>query len=762
MVTAAVASLSALTLLCLFRDLPPPGWGVVGLLLLPPLLRLPRLAPLAAVPPLLFLGLLVADQRIQARLPESLAGVDLIVTGVVEETPLREERVARFSFRSEAMNREGITWPGGRLRLAWYRAPDLLPAAGERWRLRVRLKPPAGTLNPGGFDYERWLFRHGFVATGYVREGEGTRRLASAPPGWRRWRAGVLASVRRAVGDHPAAGVVEALTLGERGRITAAQWELFAVTGTTHLVAISGLHVGLVSGLLFLVTGRLWRTSARLCLWCPAPRAAAVAAVAGALAYAALAGFTIPTRRAALMVVVAMAAIATGRVVSPPSLLAVALLAVLATEPLAPLDPGFWLSFGAVAAILWALRGRLRPARGWRAALRVQLAVAVGLLPLTLWFFQRGAPISPLANLLAVPVVGLLVVPLLLSGLLTMAFLPAIAGTLILGGAEVMAILMRLLGWLGERAPEGWLQLQPSLWAVLAALSGSAILLGPMVRSLWPAALVLTLPLFLAGHDRPVAGTFRAAVLDVGQGLAVVVETARHLLVYDAGPRLSPRLDAGRNVVLPYLRWRGWRRVDTLVVSHEDNDHSGGAAALLDAMEVGRLLTGTPGGWLPGGMVCEKGDGWEWEGVRFQFLHPPPRATLSSANDRSCVLRVTASGGSLLLPGDIQGRGERMLLGEGGYLPRTEVVVSPHHGSATSSSPAWVGALRPGYVIHSTGYRNRWHFPRPEVSRRYREAGAQSWNTADQGMVLVEVKEAGVEVSGWRSRAARFWNRRPR
>ena len=738
-------------------QLPDPRWA----LMLAPACwaarRRPRLQPA-----LWFLAgaawfVLRAHWVLSAGLPAELAGRDLWVEGRVAGIPVANARGLRFELETESLalagGGPGRAGPEGRplrLRLFYYRPPRA-PAAGERWRLKVRLRPPQGFYNPGGFDYEAWLFVRRVRATGYVRPDPANRRLDSGV-GVDRLRQDLVEGIHRAAGGRAAAGLLAALAAGERSGITPDQWETAVATGTSHLLAISGLHVGLVAGWAFFLARWLWN----LCgggRWLAAPRAAAPLALGLGGAYALLAGFGIPTQRALVMLAVWLGAVAAGRAVEPARGLALAAVAVLAFDPLAVLSAGFWLSFAAVAVILLAL-GAGRGGPSWRRWWRVQWAVSLGLAPVLLLWFGQVSLAAPLANLLAVPVVGLWVVPLALAGsALLLAGQGGTAQPLLAGAAWALELLWQVLAWLGEGEWARWWRPAPPAWLALAAFGGLALWWrGAGLPGRW-AALAWALPLFLWQPPRPAAGTFWFTLLDVGQGLAAVVRTRHHALVYDTGARFSERFDAGRAVLVPYLRQAGIRRVDLLVVSHGDNDHIGGAASLVAALPVARVLSSVPRR-LPGARTCRAGQAWRWDGVDFRILSPPP-GRAGAGNDASCVLRVAAPGASLLLPGDIEAAAEARLLAAG---PAARVLVAPHHGSRTSSTAAFVGAVAPEVVLFPAGRRNPYGHPHPAVVARYRAAGARLYQSGCHGALELRFRDGRPELRAHRLRRPRPWH----
>lgn len=704
---------------------------------------------------------LAAAALLQQELPAALEGEDVILEGVVASIPEPDGQRIRFLFQSERLFHQGDEGMApGRVRLSWYRPYPVLEA-GQRWRLQVRLKRPHGMANPGTFDYEGWLFQQGIRATGYVRGGDATLLLAqdSGRVPLQRLRQRLHAQLGALSGGHDLTGLVAALALGERQGLTREQWQRLRATGTNHLVAISGLHVGIVAGLLFFLVRRLWPWAERL----PAPKAAALAALAAAACYAALAGFSVPTQRALLMVAVAMLALFSQRAVRPARVLALALLAVLLLDPLAVLAPGFWLSFGAVAVILYGMGGRLGAAGWWWRWGRVQLLVALGLAPLLAVFFQQVPLVAPLANLLAVPWVSLLVVPLVLLGtaLAPLASLPA--GWALQAALWALDVLWWWLELCAGLVPAEWSVLAAAPWTVLPAGLGIAWLLAPRG---WPArwlGLLWLLPMLLVRPATPPSGEAWVTVLDVGQGLAVLVRTAGHVLLYDTGPRFGPDSDAGEMVVVPVLRHLGVRRLDALVLSHGDSDHAGGASAVFEAIPVGRFLSGASGR-LPWAEhePCRRGQRWHWDGVEFEVLFPPPEGRgRGKGNHGSCVLRITAADTSLLLTGDIEAAAERELLAGAPQALAVEVLVAPHHGSKTSSTAPFVTAVAARHVLFSVGYRNRYGLPHPAVAARYREMGAELHTTAARGALTLRLGGAALAVESWRQQARRYWSSAP-
>ncbi len=704
-------------------------------------------------------ALWAATERLDDLLPPALEGTDLTVEGVVVGLPQTFDRGVRFDFAvGPAAVTDNIELPA-KVRLSWYYNPSPV-RSGQRWRLTVRLKRPHGMMNPGGFDYERWLFLHRIGATGYVRQSPNNRLMDErAGSLLSLWRQTLADDVTSALADHPMSGIIKALTIGERSAVTPDQWRLFRRTGTAHLMAISGLHIGLVAGLTFFLTRRAWSLSGVLRY--PPPRAAALAAFVSALFYAAIAGFAIPTQRALIMIAVVMGGLLFQRAIKPFHGLTVALLLIVLIDPFAALSPGFWLSFSAVALILFAMAGRVGSERYWHSAARIQWVTALGLMPIVLLFFQQASLIAPIANLIAVPLVSLLVVPASLAGVLLLTVLPA-AGRFVLAAVEwVLEWLSRFLTVLSDLPFAQWTHSLVPLWVLPFACIGVLLFISPRgIPGRWLGVVLFT-PLIFVAVPRPDRGNIQLTLLDVGQGLAAVVQTAHHVLVFDTGARYSDRFDMGSAVIEPFLHAHAVEKIDMLVVSHGDNDHIGGAEALLGSFAVGPVLTSVPERMAyAGATFCRSGQAWNWDGVHFQMLSPsqPP---LPDDNDNSCVLHIIAPGGSILLTGDIEQAAEKRLLQQYGEALASDVLVLPHHGSNTSSTVAFLKAVMPRYALVPAGYRNRYGFPSKSVMRRLGRLQSEVLDTAHSGAILVEIdaQEGVLWPEAYRQRYGKYYHR---
>ncbi len=743
--------------------------GVCALLLIPELPPFPAVALLLSAlaglwlwrhPAVFFvLGFAFAfwrvEQVLEHTLPPALEGETVVLSGQVVALPMRTPTRLRFRFRVQEMA-DTRAWQG-LLLLSWYNeaAPTLLP--GEWWQLHVRLKQPHGMANQGGFDYEAWLLQNHIRATGYVREHPGNIRIAPARGRYPdRLRQRCLEALKTVLQGHPQAALIYALTLGERGHISAAQWQTLRRTGTTHLLAISGLHIGMIALLAIWASRLLWLA------W-PGPRPAAprfalYAALPSACLYALLAGFTLPTQRALVMLLILSLGSLAGRRIPASITLLLALTAVLLLDPLAPLSAGFWLSFGMVSMLVFGLASRpTRHAGLWRRWGRAQWLASLILLPLMAAWFRQYPLLSLPCNLLAVPWVGFISLPLSLVGLLLLPVWNSGAVLVLDMAGFSLDILWRLLSssaaWgllLELPQPPLLALLLGSLCALLLSLPGGALPTLPLLAG------VLTL--LMPATARPAHGDLYLTLLDAGQGLAVVARTRRHVLVYDTGATLSEQLSVAEAVLLPYLSALGVRRPDRLIISHSDNDHAGGLAAV-QARYPGLQPISGEAERLPGARPCLDGQAWSWDGVRFAFLHPDSTVHPRS-NDRSCVLRITAHGRSVLLPGDIEETAEYALLRRHGHRLGATVLVIPHHGSRTSSSLRFVDAVRPDLVLVPVGYRNRFGFPKADIIERYTRLGGRILSTVETGMIEVRLQRAGMYVSAHRWQR-RWWRHQP-
>lgn len=705
--------------------------------------------------PAVLLGVLYSHffvmQRIDNVLPKALEQQDLALDITISDVPVDRGHYRRST---ATVNHHPFLH---KVLLNWY--GERQPAACERWQLTVRLKRPHGLANPGAFDYALYLLEQGIQGKGYVRE---ARRLATGRDCLGRLRSNWHDYLLAALPESQAVWLI-ALSTGDKSRLTREQYRLLQRAGINHLFVISGLHIGLAAGLVYgLVTG-IRRIGGGLLYngdWRPV---AAIAAMLAALAYAALAGFTLPAQRAVIMVVVFLAGAVAGVSVSLWRRYWLAMTAVLLYNPLAAANIGFALSFAAVAVLL-LLGHSFRPGRPGRLGhlrwlWRTQWMIALGLAPFLLMFFGQASLLAPIVNLLAIPVVSLLVVPLVLLAFLAW-LLAGSAGWAVVAANQLVQWLLGLIGAFDAvmqplLAPvAGWSPGTPGL-LIITVMAG-LLLMPPLVRGRAVSVALLALLLLLAEPPRPPQGGVFVDVIDVGQGLSVLLTTKDHALLYDTGSAWEHGSMA-EFAVLPLLRQRGIAALDTLLLSHFDNDHAGGREVIRQALPVGRVLASSQRAGVD--KTCRRGDSWLWDGVRFSILHPPATGDFPAANNQSCVLLVEAGGRQLLLPGDIDRQTEMAMLKS---LPASEtldvdVLLAPHHGSRSSSSWALLAQSRNARVIFSSGYLNRYRHPHPSVLERYRQGRRPIFNTAVDGAVQLAVSpDGGLHVEAFRQRYADY------
>lgn len=789
-----------------------------------PAWRMAGLAAAGALAGFLWAALL-AHYYLREELPPAWEGRDITLIGTIDSLPNRFERGIRFNFSVERVLPEGGEGGGegdaaavipvvpSRLALSWYggfrgedteTVPGLLP--GERWQLTVRLRRPHGNANPHGFDYEVWLLEQGLRATGTVRPdrrlNHKNRQLDDFVPGFsnavERSRHWLRERIVTALPGQQYAGVIVALVVGDQRAIAQSDWQVFNRTGIGHLISISGLHITMVAGLFAGLFGFLWRrsffTRAQLPLLLPTQKAAALAGVAMALTYVLLAGFGVPAQRTLYMLTVVALALWFDRLTSVSHVLCLALGVVIFLDPWAVLWPGFWLSFGAVAAILYTGVGRVAMPRvmapehaaaaaartgrradavaplrqRWQAlreslrqAGRTQYAVTLGLVPLTMLLFGQVSLVSPVANALAIPLVSFIVTPAALVG----SVLPApLSGWILVAAHECVVWLAQAMAWLAALPAAVWSAPLPAWGIFAAALAGTAWLLAPRGWPLRWLGLAGWLPLLLNVPAAPQAGQLWVTAFDVGQGTALLIETPGRRLLYDTGPVYSPDSDGGSRVILPYLKARGINRLDAMVVSHSDTDHAGGALSLLDEIAVG---------WVSSSMAddsqiaraaaehrrCQAGQAWEWDGMRFEMLHPSPESYDNphlKPNSRSCTLKISHGAHAILLPGDVERIDEAELLEAQGERLRATVLLAPHHGSGTSSTRNFLQAVAPQLALFQVGYRNRYQHPKREVYERYGDLGIHRLRSDESGAVTLRFGKA-MEVAEYRGEHARYW-----
>jgi competence protein ComEC len=742
-----------------------------------------------------------AEIRLADALPTELEDVELMIHGVVRGLPSSTSGIAstgwRFSFEIEQAAMPGDAMAERALQvptlvsLGWYdkasaddTEPAPAPVPGERWQLLVKLRRPHGNANPFGFDAESWMLEQGLRATGAVRASEENRRMdafvMSATSMVDRARYRIGQHIEHALPGAKYAQVMVALVVGDQRGIDADDWQVFTRTGVGHLISISGLHITMLAALAASSASLLWRfavLSRTISGQAWGRRQwAAVAGMAAASIYTLLAGAAVPAQRTLWMLCVVAAASLWNHGSRMTHVLSLSLLVVIALDPWSVLAPGFWLSFVAVACLMYSdsqtadpptqasIAGRIGAKwagviSGLKSGARAQGAVTLGMLPVTLVFFQQVSLISPIANAIAIPVVSAVVTPAAILGGLTGTDLPLHLAH------QLFAWLGAALQWMSAWSYAGMEWPAPSVTAVILSMMGLAWLGAPVgVPGRW-AGLALLAPLLFTRHPPPSQNSFRATVFDAGQGMAVLVETAKHQMMYDTGPQYGDQADAASRVLVPHLRALGITRLDLLVVSHRDLDHAGGAKSLLALRKVDRILTSIEPGdrMLPRDVHfdrCVAGEHWSWDGVEFEILHPATQdyAHSASTNARSCVLRIGGSAGSMLLAGDIEAEQEQALLArEPGHKLHVSALLVPHHGSLTSSTPAFVEVVSPEIAIFQAGWKNRFGHPRAPVVARYEAVGSRLLRTADDGLLTLEFAPGNVQITQWREFHARYW-----
>lgn len=714
-----------------------------------------------------FLGfawaLISAHYKLQHNLPTALEGQTLIVTGRIASIPEYHQRHLRFDFLISKMAMQSSIHYPLRVRLTAYQYGNAnkLPVLqkGEQWQFAIRLKRPRGFWNPGSFDYQGELFQKNIQATGYIVNNFSARLIsrASLHDAMDNLREKLTQNIRQALKNSPLIGLISALATGIRYEITEAQWQVMRGTGTNHLFAISGLHLAFIAGIIYFITRCCCYLVPYFTLTIPAIHIAAVLTGVFAIFYAALAGFALPVQRALLMLFVFLGANLLRRHLAFAYALYCSLFAILVYAPFSVLSASFWLSFVAVAFILYASLGRLRPMQAWRSWGRIQCSVGLGLIPFSLLFFQQIAWVSFAANLVAIPAIGFIILPLVLLGSFLSIIVPFWGNALLILAERLLGLLWQILTSL---ATWQWAQYMASIttpFLFIASLVGLFILLAPPGVPGRYMGFVYLLPLFLWKPAGPRSGEIWFSLLDVGQGLATVIRTQHHTCIYDTGP--SRPFDAGRTVLLPFLRTFNIQKLDMLIVSHGDDDHSGGAKSLLQQMPVSHILSSVPEKFSPKlARFCHEKMRWQWDHVHFEILYPPENASYVG-NNSSCVLRVSNSNGSILLTGDIEKHGESYLVKAMGDRLASDIIVVPHHGSKTSSSVEFVNNIHPHIALFATGYRNQYRFPHISVIKQYRQRHVILYDTAVDGAVTIKLNPVSerIQIETYRQTHRHFW-----
>ncbi len=717
----------------------------------------------------LLLSTSVAQNQLTKRLASELEGQDILLQGRVVGVPNARSDGARFRFKIETASLktepERFLDLNGIVRLGWFQNQQVVNA-DERWQLMVRMKRPSGFLNPGGFDYEKWLFTERITATGYIRKSPELNKKLADSPWWsiNHLRQNIHQKIQQGVEDKTSAAVLSALVVAIRMKLDDTQWQQLQQTGTSHLVAISGLHIAVVAGFAFLPILFIWGLFPSLNERVPMRVAGAVAGVVFASVYAMLAGFTLPTQRALLMVVIALVGLLLRKNYQASTILAVAVVAVLLLDPLAGMTVSFWLSFLAVALILIFLKRQIE--KPTLQLIKLQMVLSLAMLPLTLFFFGTASLVSPLANLVAIPWVSLVVVPLSLIALVFMPISSVFSNGLFSMAALAVKWLFMGFDFLSQFSIANVTLAEiPSSYLIIAFLGLLSLLLPKGFPARW-LGLIALLPALLFSAEKPKHDEFIFTLLDAGQGMASVVQTASHTLVYDTGTRYSETYDIGKLVVVPFLKSKGITTLDSLMISHNDIDHRGGAETTLKNITTKQILSSDLSVLDENEYKvknCIKGMQWQWDGVDFEILSPPENYD-ENDNNLSCVLRVSNKYHSLLLTGDIQRKTERNLLQDSNASKvklDVDVITVPHHGSKTSSSEAFIQATSPALALVPAGYRNRFGHPKEKVLTRYKELGVEVLDTANSGAITIDfpADSGDFDLQLYRKIKKGFWSR---
>jgi competence protein ComEC len=702
-----------------------------------------------------------AGAILKHELPKELENQKIVITGYIASIPEVTPIFTKFAFKLDSLagKKENFKIELFKYAQAKDCGYDNQISAGDHWQFLVKLKRPHGTLNPGSFDFEKHLFANKLRATGYIIAGNDFNKLLDSH--WYyspilRLRQNIGNVIAKALNGNAFAGILIAITNGSQSNISNQQWQVFRITGTEHLIAIAGLHIGFFAGFIYFFANLIWRKFPKLMLIKPAQDIAAITALISALVYSVIAGFALPTERSSLMLAISLLAMLSRQYVKPFTIILFTLTLILLINPLMPLTMGFWLSFTAVTSLIYSLNS----ARNNKLIhlFKMQLTLTCSLMPLGLLYFHQFSIISIIANILAIPIFGFLILPLTITGVFCNLIWHKLTIILLNIAAFALQLLWHILTPLSNMQTMIWQHSIVNLWLLIPTFIGIILLLTPFGTSSRLLGTLWLLPLCFYHPTKPLPNQVLFTTLDVGQGLATVIRTKNHTAVFDTGPKFSDN-DAGAEIVVPFLEANGIRKIDTLIVSHADSDHSGGAKSILQMIPTEKLLTTAPelfSEFKP--EECANSQKWQWDGINFQFLNPMKESTYLSKNNRSCVLLVRTGNNTILLPADIEAPAEELLVQNYPQLLHSTILIAPHHGSKTSSSDEFVNATHPQYVIFPTGYLNRFHFPSPNVVEKYNAIHSAELNTAYSGAITFKLDQNGVaDVSEYRKKLHRYW-----
>ncbi len=703
-----------------------------------------------------------AKLNLNWELPAHLEGKTLLAKGYVTSVPEWINQKAKFYFKLTELAGKPVKTS---IQLTWYYPGRIQLYPGKKLQLLIRIKRPHSMMNPGGFDQEKFYFKAHIRAIGYVVKSPQNRSLNTDHFGQliNQCRYKFYEKIAALVSSENFIGIIIAMCLGIRQHITPEQWNTFQATGTSHLIAISGLHIGLAGGIFYVLTRLFWQYSTHLMQKMPTQQAASIGALIGGTFYACLAGLSIPTQRALIMMSTFILALLCRRYITPWHVFSLSLFLILTLDPLATLSESFWLSFGAIFFIFYSMTSRVSFGKSlWNRYGKVQWAITLGLTPITCLFFQQTALLSFPANLIAIPWVSFLVIPIALLGMALLWIFESPAHTLLLFSSKLLEYLYTFLHYISQQKYALWHQSIPENGYFIIVLAGILLMLSPKgLPGRW-LGLFTFLPLFFYNQPRLPEKTIGLTLLDVGQGLSAIVQTRHHTLVFDTGAKFSNRLDMGKAAVIPYLQTQNIRNIDTLIVSHQDNDHMGGAHSILNTLRVQKILTSVPQ-HFPQSLTeaCHRGQNWVWDGVIFQILYPIKGAPYVG-NNSSCTLQIKLGKHAVLLTGDLEKKGESQLLKLDGNRLSSTLLIAGHHGSLTSSTWPFVQQVNPSYVLFSSGYLNPYRFPHPTVVSRFQKIGSRIENTAQSGGLYFEINEQDgiIKKIRFREKLKKYWHHR--
>lgn len=705
-----------------------------------------------------------AELVLNDQLHPSLEGKAITVVGEILSLPEETSFGRRFVFdiTEDIIHKKHSYTSPGKVRLSWW-SPGIDLQPGQIWQCQVKLKRPVGFSNPGGFDYEFWLFHQGIRAYGYVKGHSCELQASSKFISMQNLRYHIRQYLSSSMSDQGTLALMLALLIGDRSLLSTEQWQVLQQTGTSHLLAISGLHIGLVFGLVLFCSRLLLRVSSRSLERMPVSRSSLYLGLLAAAFYAALAGFSLPTQRALIMLSISVVALLRYQSLSISKLISVSLVLILIIDPFAILTAGFWLSFMAVCIILFGMCYRVQAKGLWWQWGRVQYLITIALFPLVFFWFQVQAPLGFVANIIAIPIVSFAVVPFLLIYAVFINCLPQLAEASLRVSEAGLHLTWGYLVYLSQFKVLPLPLASPNVISTMLAMLGVVWFLLPRGFPAKYLSLIFLLPLFFSPAKRPEDDSIWLHVLDVGQGLAIVLQTADKVMVYDTGPKYSGEFNAGSAVIVPFLRQLGIQQIDKIVISHGDNDHIGGLNGVLASMPVKVVLSHQPLDKYASDVhhqPCNQQQSWQWENVTFEILHPYSMHDLSllDRNQSSCVLKISAFDKSVLLTGDIDWKVEQQLLDKFAEQLESNILIVPHHGSLSSSSESFIRQVAPQYAIIASGYRNRFGFPKQVIIERYEKRDVTLLNTANNGMISFTLANDTLFYSAHRASHRRFWH----